>query len=97
MIDLTPVLQAIVALTVSIITYKIIPFIKTKTNIKQQEEIKAWVEIAVSAAEQIFPGKGRGQDKKKYVISWLEGKGFKLDATTLDAMVESAVHDLNQW
>lgn len=97
MIDLTPILQATVALIAAIITYKLIPFIQSKTTLKQQEEIKAWVRIAVSAAEQIFPGEGRGTDKKKYVVSWLENKGIKLDATSLDAIIESIVYEINNW
>ena len=95
MIDLTPILQATVALIAVIITHKLIPYIKSKTTIKQQEEIRAWVKIAVDAAEQIFSGEGRGKEKKKYVVEWLNKKGLKVDTATIDAMIESAVYDLN--
>lgn len=97
MIDLTPILQATVALIAVIITHKLIPYIKSKTTIKQQEEIRAWVKIAVDAAEQIFSGDGRGPEKKKYVVEWLNKKGLKVDTATIDAMIESAVYDLNNW
>ena len=94
MIDLTPILQATVALVAAIITYKLIPFIKSKTTLKQQEEIKAWVDIAVDAAEQIFAGDDRGAEKKEYVVNWLNSKGLKVDTATIDAMIEAAVFKL---
>lgn len=37
MIDLTPVLQAIIALLASWITMRLIPWLKAKTNKQQQE------------------------------------------------------------
>lgn len=95
MIDLTPIFQALVVLIASIITYKLIPYIKSKTTVKQQQEINAWVQIAVSAAEQIFSGDGRGTEKKKYVIDWLNSKGLNVDIATIDAMIEAAVYELN--
>lgn len=95
MIDLTPIFQALVVLIASIITYKLIPYIKSKTTVKQQQEINAWVQIAVSAAEQIFSGDGRGPEKKKYVVDWLKSKGLTVDMETIDAMIEAAVYELN--
>lgn len=95
MIDLTPIFQAVVVLIASIITYKLIPYIKSKTTVKQQQEINAWVQIAVAAAEQIFSGDGRGLEKKQYVLDWLNAKGLKVDVATIDAMIEAAVYELN--
>ena len=74
----------------------VIPYIKSKTTVEQQQEISAWVKIAVSAAEQIYKGVGRGEEKKEYVLNWLAEKGIKIDADELDAMIESAVYELNE-
>ena len=63
---------------------------------QQQAEINGWVRIAVSAAEQIYVGSGRGQEKKAYVINWLAEHGVTLDETRLDAMIEAAVYDLKK-
>ena len=92
--DFTPVLVAVAALLAGVITGVVIPYIKTKTTTDQQRQINTWVQIAVSAAEQIYNGPGRGEDKKKYVVEWLRQHGVTVDADKLDAMIEAAVYDL---
>jgi len=52
------------------------------------------VKIAVSAAEQIYNGSGRGPEKKAYVLEWLKQRGITVDEAKLDAMIESAVYEL---
>ena len=90
----TPFLVAVAALLAAVITAVVIPYIKTKTTTDQQRQINTWVQIAVSAAEQIYNGPGRGEDKKKYVVEWLRQHGVTVDADKLDAMIEAAVYDL---
>ena len=92
--DITPVMEAVAALLAAVITAVVIPYIKTKTTTDQQRQINTWVQIAVSAAEQIYNGPGRGEDKKKYVVEWLRQHGVTVDADKLDAMIEAAVYDL---
>lgn len=92
--DITPVIQAVTVLLAAIITTFVVPYIKSKTTAAQQSQINAWVKIAVSAAEQIYNGPGRGEDKKKYVVEWLRQHGVTVDADKLDAMIEAAVYDL---
>ena len=78
MTDLTPVINAVIALAAALITAFVIPWIKRNTSAKDREEFLKWVEIAVSAAEQLFYST-QGKEKKKYVVQFLEGKGFTLD------------------
>ena len=92
--DITPVMEAVAALLAAVITAVVIPYIKTKTTTDQQRQINTWVQIAVSAAEQIYNGPGRGEGKKKYVVEWLRQHGVTVDADKLDAMIEAAVYDL---
>lgn len=94
--DITPIVKAVVAVVCTAVTCVLIPYIKSKTTTEQQKEINAWVKIAVSAAEQIFSGSGRGEEKKAYVISWLKEHGIKVDEAELDALIESAVYELTQ-
>lgn len=94
MIDLTDIFRAIITLLVSIITIFVLPILKEKWGEGKLEEIKKWVAIAVQAAEQIFEGPGRGEEKKKYVIEFLESKGFTFDEETINNLIESAVYDL---
>lgn len=96
MYDLTPIIEAVAALTGVVITCVLVPFIRSKTTAEQQKEINAWVKIAVAAAEQIFKGSGRGEEKKQYVIAWLKERGFTVDEAELDALIEAAVYELNQ-
>jgi len=96
MFDITPIIEALFALIAALITAVVIPYIKSKTTAQQQAEIYAWVEIAVSAAEQIYTGSGRGEEKKAYVVEWLTKRNIKVDSEKLDAMIESAVYDLGK-
>ena len=94
-VDITPILEAVVSLIAVVITVIVIPYIKSKNTVEKQQEISSWVKIAVSAAEQIYKGIGRGEEKKEYVLNWLAEKGIKIDANELDAMIESAVYELS--
>ena len=90
-IDLTPVFQAIISLAVALITYKLIPWIKARTDEKQQNLLQATVKIVVFAAEQM-DGAGKGEEKLDYVIKELEKRGFTADR----AAIEAAVRQLTQ-
>ena len=94
--DITPVVEAVVAVVCAVVTCVLIPYIKSKTTIEQQKEINAWVKIAVAAAEPIFTGTGRGAEKKECVVRRLKDRGITVDAEKIDAMIEAAVYELNQ-
>ena len=96
MYDITPIIEAVAALIAALITAFLVPYIKSKTTAEQQKEINAWVKIAVSAAEQIYTGSGRGEEKKAYVINWLREHGITVDEAKLDALIEAAVYELTQ-
>lgn len=96
MYDITPIIEAVAALIAALITAFLVPYIKSKTTAEQQKEINAWVKIAVAAAEQIFKGSGRGEEKKQYVIAWLKERGVTVDENELDALIEAAVYELTQ-
>ena len=93
--DITPIVEAVVAVVCAVVTCVLIPYIKSKTTAEQQKEINAWVKIAVSAAEQIYTGSGRGEEKKAYVLNWLAEHGITLDEERIDALIEASVYDLN--
>lgn len=94
MFDITVIIEAVFALLAAVITAIVIPYIKSKTTTSQQAEINVWVKIAVTAAEQIYTGSGRGAEKKAYVLNWLREHGITVDAEKLDALIEAAVYDL---
>lgn len=93
--DITPIVEAVAAVLCAVVTCVLVPYIKSKTTTEQQKEINAWVKIAVAAAEQIYTGSGRGEEKKAYVINWLREHGITVDEAKLDALIEAAVYELN--
>ena len=96
MIDLTPIVNAIIALIAAAISVFLIPWIKEKIEAEKLEQIMGWVTIAVEAAEQIYRESGMGEKKKAYVLDFLAKKGITMDVDSIDAMIESAVLDLKQ-
>ena len=87
---------ALIALIGAIITYIIVPFIKSETTEKQRDNIHFWVWIAVNAAEQIYKEKGQGKLKKEYVLEFLNSKGIKITDEQLDALIEATVFEINK-
>ena len=92
--NITPIIEAAFALIAAIITAVVVPYIRSKTTDTQQAELMALVRIAVTAAEQLYIGTGKGAEKKAYVLAWLAERGITVDANKLDAMIESAVYGL---
>lgn len=76
MIDLTTVAQGALVLFGAVITTVIVPCVKKNTTVQQQKEIMGWVKIAVAAAEQLYKGSDRGEEKKAYVFRLAEQAGY---------------------
>lgn len=89
-VNLTPILQAVIALLASLITCRLIPWIKARTTEQQQRNISALVNTLVYGAEQIY-GAGRGDEKYAYVIDALKSAGYSVDAASVKAEIEAAV------
>ena len=85
-IDLTPIFQAIIALLAALVTYKLIPWIKSKTSEAQQANLAATVKILVFAAEQLY-GSGNGHEKLEYVKQELQKRGYTVDVSAIEAAV----------
>lgn len=100
MIDITQVVTALLGLILVVISTVVVPYMKQKLSAATIENIRTWVKIAVSAAEMLYAGSGRGEEKKKHVIETLTEilaeKGIKFNATEIDNMIESSVLDLKK-
>ena len=92
--DITKVFQAVITLAVALITAFVIPWLKNKVGAQNMEQLLAWVDIAVAAAEQLYDS-ADGDKKKDYVIHFLASKGFDVDTEVLDNAVEAAVLKLH--
>ena len=96
-IDLTPIFQAIIALLAALVTYKLIPWIKSKTTEQQRANLEAAARIAVYAAQQIYGvGKEANLEKLDYAIKRLREAGFDLDTNALREVIENAVFEM-KW
>lgn len=95
MVNITPLINAGIALIAAVITVFLIPWIKANTTAKQQEKMLKWVEIGVRAAEQIFDGDGLGAEKKAYVMQFLAEKGYTANLAEIEAAIESYVLQFN--
>lgn len=95
MTDLTPVINAFIALIAALITAFVVPWIKRNTSSKDREEFLKWVEIAVAAAEQLFYST-QGPEKKKYVVQFLQEQGFTFSGEEINAAIEGAVLKLHR-
>lgn len=94
MVDMTRIIVAVIELTVGILIGFAIPFFLAKTPEGQRKKALFLVAVAVKAAEQIFKGTGRGEEKKAWVLEKLSKWNITLDLDILDAMVESAVYEI---
>ena len=89
------IVLGVISILGAIITYMVVPYLKSKTSKEQRETIMFWVSVAVSAAEQIFNERGMGAEKKKFVVEFLVEQGIKVNLDELDVLIESAVKELN--
>lgn len=94
MVDITVIIEAVVTLAVALVTAFLIPWLKTKIEAEKLAELAKWVKIAVSAAEMIYTESGMGKQKKNYVLTFLETKGYTYDSNSVNALIESAVLEL---
>ena len=94
MIDLTTIMEAVITLIVAVVSAFVIPWLKRKISAEKLAEISEWVQIAVTAAEQIYNGPGRGEEKKAYVLKFLTDKGYTVDMAAIENLIEAAVYEL---
>ena len=91
------ILQVVLAIVSIVVTGILIPLIKTKISKTDLEKALVITDIAVKAAEQIYKETGQGVIKKKYVIDYIKKSGLNLTDNEINALIESAVKELNLW
>lgn len=101
MVDLTKIIEVIIALICALLTTFVIPWIKSKTDINngavsenQAAMIRLAIKTAVTAAEQIY-NSDEGKQKKEYVVDLLRQQGINVDMPSIDAAIEAAVLELH--
>lgn len=92
--DYTQIISAVIALISALISAFLIPWLKTKIDADKLQTIRAYVEIGVKAAEQLYDATD-GQAKKAYVLRFLAEKGITFDSEVIDKLIEAAVLQLH--
>jgi hypothetical protein len=95
LIDLTNLIEALIAVLVAVAMRYLIPWLKTKMSKDQEETLYTIVSIAVMAAEKLYGAK-KGDDKLAYVERYLEARGVKVDTMRLKAYVNAAIKQMDQ-
>jgi len=98
MIDITPIVNAVIALAAVIVTVILIPYIRSRTTASQQAIIAAVVQTAVYGFEQIVTGSGMGEEKfekaMEYIESELAKRKISIDYEEIKMKLEETVKQL---
>ena len=104
-IDITPIIEAVIGLIITIISVIVIPkfkvWINNKLSEKQIEIAKVVISSCVQAAEQIYANSEKaGSSKKKYVMEYAKNKlaeiGLTIDEKEIEVYLEQAVLELKE-
>lgn len=88
-IDLTPIIEAAITIIAALVARYLVPWLKEKwTGVKYDNYMEV-VKTLVTAAEGIFTGVGRGQEKLEWVKKQLNEKGYDVDIAAIEALVKS--------
>lgn len=89
------VLLACVPVLGAIITYFVVPFIEASISEKQLSQYKVWADLAVKTAEMLWRESGHGEDKKTYVVNFLNDMFNKnkvvITEEQMNVLIEAAV------
>lgn len=91
-IDLTAIVTALLGLLSAIVTAYLAPWLKAKLGAEKYHNTMTTIRVIAQAAEQIFKGPGRGDEKLAYVKDELEKRGITYD----QSLIEAAVYELGQ-
>lgn len=86
-IDLTPMVNAAIALIGAIFVGKIVPYLKERMTASQYERLEAAVRVAVYAAEEVYKS-GHGDEKLNYAKAYLKRHGYDVDVDQIKAAVK---------
>lgn len=94
------IILAIIPVLSTILTVYIIPLIKSKIGNENLAKYEYWASLAVKAAEMLWTETGHSEDKKQYVVDFLNNMFNKdkvvITEQQIDILIESAVQELNK-
>lgn len=92
------IILALIPIIGAIITTFVIPLIKEKIGAEKLAKYEHWAGLAVRAAEMLWTESGKGSDKKKYVVDFLNNifnkKKVVITEQQIEILIESAVKQM---
>lgn len=71
-------------------------YIESSTTKEQRENALFWIKFVTPIAEELIKGKGKGLEKKEFVLDWLEKNNIKLTAEQLNTLIDMVVKEYNE-
>ena len=105
MTNITPILESLITLIITIFSVFVIPklhiWINNKLSEKQIEIAKVVISSCVQAAEQIYANSSKsGASKKQFVLEYVQKKlgelGLSVDIKEIEIYLEQAVLELKK-
>lgn len=94
------IILALIPVLGAIITYFIIPYIKTNMDSAKLAQYKEWATLAVKSAEMLWRETGHGEDKKTYVVNFLtdmfNSRKITITEEQMNVLIESAVKEMKE-
>lgn len=89
------VIMLVLSVVGAVITYYVIPYIKSKTTNEQRKDLVYWTQVAIKFAEQIYNDKGQGELKFDYVTEYLNKKGINFTEEQVEMLITVIVDYFN--
>lgn len=105
LVDITPIIMAIIALCTVVLTSFVIPKLKTKhpqeeidKALNQLEVYKNVAMLACRMVEQLYPGMAQTKfnEARNFMIDYLKKAGIEINEDQITAAIESAVLEINK-
>lgn len=94
------VILTVIPVLGAVITYFIVPYIKTNVDTAKLAQYKEWTTLAVKTAEMLWRETGHGEDKKTYVVNFLtdmfNSRKNIITEKQMNVLIESAVKEMNE-
>ena len=71
-------------------------YIESSTTKEQRESALFWIKFVTPIAEELIKGKGKGLEKKEFVLGWLEKNNIKLSTEQLNTLIDMVVKEYNE-
>ncbi|MFG6358951.1 MAG: phage holin [Acetatifactor sp.] len=94
------IILALIPVLGAVITYFIVPYIRTNIDAARLAQYKEWAGLAVKTAEMLWRETGHGEDKKAYVVNFLtdmfNSRKIVITEEQMNVLIESAVKEMKE-